>query len=84
MTVTAEIQITDRAQSHIMEQLKKSGSSSLRLGVKESGCNGFMYTLESRVSDHASGVDCGLCLSVLDFMGGGFVIGANSSGVGGR
>ena len=26
MTVTAEIQITDRAQSHIMEQLKKSGS----------------------------------------------------------
>ena len=46
MTVTAEIQITDRAQSHIMEQLKKSGSSSLRLGVKESGCNGFMYTLD--------------------------------------
>ena len=46
MTVTAEIQITDRAQSHIIEQLKKSGSNSLRLGVKESGCNGFMYTLD--------------------------------------
>ena len=46
MTVTTEIQITDRAQIHILEQLKKSGSSSLRLGVKESGCNGFMYTLD--------------------------------------
>ena len=56
MTVTTEIQITDRAQAHILEQLKKSGSSSLRLGVKESGCNGFMYTLDfledAEASDH--------------------------------
>ena len=55
MSVTEEIQITDRAQNHIMEQLKKSGSNYLRLGVKESGCNGFMYTLDyltnSSVSD---------------------------------
>ena len=46
MTVTPEIQITNKAQTHILEQLKKSGSSSLRLGIKESGCNGFMYTLD--------------------------------------
>ena len=46
MTVTTEIQITDRAHTHILEQLRKNGSSSLRLGIKESGCNGFMYTLD--------------------------------------
>ena len=66
MTVTAEIQITDRAQSHIMEQLKKSGSSSLRLGVKESGCNGFMYTLDyltdTSVSDFSLFERSDICL----------------------
>lgn len=41
-----DIAVTDRAQLHISEQLKNSGASQVRLGVKESGCNGFMYTLD--------------------------------------
>ena len=45
-TNQVNISITDRAEEHILAQLKRSGSSLLRLGVKESGCNGFMYTLD--------------------------------------
>ncbi len=46
-TATAgDIQITDAAQTHIREQIARSGRSHIRLGVKESGCNGFMYTLD--------------------------------------
>ncbi len=41
-----DISVTDAAQVHITEQLKNSGASQVRLGVKESGCNGFMYTLD--------------------------------------
>ena len=46
MNKTQGIVITNKAENHILAQLEKSGSSLLRLGIKESGCNGFMYTLD--------------------------------------
>ncbi|MCB1685763.1 MAG: iron-sulfur cluster assembly accessory protein [Pseudomonadales bacterium] len=50
MSVTAfdpkQISVTDSARRHITDQIERSGHRSLRLGVKESGCNGFMYTLD--------------------------------------
>lgn len=42
----SDISVTSAAQVHISEQLKNSGAAQVRLGVKESGCNGFMYTLD--------------------------------------
>jgi iron-sulfur cluster assembly accessory protein len=41
-TVTA----TEAALDHLRGQLARSGRSCLRLGLKESGCNGYMYTLD--------------------------------------
>ena len=50
MTVTTfdprAIRVTDRALGHLRRQIEQSGRQFLRLGVKESGCNGYMYTLE--------------------------------------
>jgi len=46
MTNTADINITPSAHGHIKQQLEKTGAQFLRLGVKESGCNGFMYMLD--------------------------------------
>lgn len=43
---TASIQITDTAGAHIRNQLRLTQARFLRLGVKESGCNGYMYTLD--------------------------------------
>ena len=40
------IQISPSALSHIETQLKMTQAQYLRLGVKESGCNGFMYMLD--------------------------------------
>ncbi|MGE0623126.1 MAG: HesB/IscA family protein [Pseudomonadales bacterium] len=40
------ISMTDAARAHIAGQIARSGHRHLRLGVKESGCNGFMYTLD--------------------------------------
>ena len=45
-TVTHEIAATESAQRHLLQQIEQSGSPHLRLGVKESGCNGYMYTLD--------------------------------------
>lgn len=60
MTVTTfdptTLSITEAARSHIAGQIARSGRRHLKLGVKESGCNGFMYTLDyidaPRESDH--------------------------------
>ena len=41
-----QIRLSDSARDHIIGQISRSGRSFLRLGVKESGCNGFMYTLD--------------------------------------
>ena len=41
-----EIVVTDEALAHMESQVARSGRAALRLGVKESGCNGYMYTLD--------------------------------------
>ena len=40
------INITETALKHIRKQLDITQSQYLRLGVKESGCNGYMYMLD--------------------------------------
>ena len=49
-----EISISEQALGHIKNQLELTGSNYLRLGVKESGCNGYMYTLDFLDSPEAS------------------------------
>ena len=50
MTVTAydpnQLSATDSALRHIEAQILKSGHQHLRLGIRESGCNGYMYVLD--------------------------------------
>jgi len=41
-----KISVTDSARAHIEAQIARSGRRFLRLGVKESGCNGYRYTLD--------------------------------------
>ena len=41
-----EVVVTDAARAHLEAQVAASGHSAVRLGVKESGCNGYMYTLD--------------------------------------
>ena len=61
MTVTTfdpnRISVTDPARAHIEAQIIQSGHKFLRLGVKESGCNGYMYILDyidqPGASDHS-------------------------------
>ena len=43
---TPQISVSQRAHAHIRTQVEQTRSNFLRLGVKESGCNGFMYTLD--------------------------------------
>lgn len=43
---SSAIAVSDAARAHIVGQIARSGHRYLRLGVKESGCNGFMYTLD--------------------------------------
>lgn len=40
------IRVTEPALAHLRRQIESSGRAYLRLGVKESGCNGYMYTLD--------------------------------------
>jgi iron-sulfur cluster assembly accessory protein len=40
------IRVTGPALDHLRKQVARSGHPYLRLGVKESGCNGYMYTLD--------------------------------------
>jgi len=51
------ISVTEPARAHIKSQISQSGTKFLRLGVKESGCNGYMYTLDyidqPGASDHS-------------------------------
>ena len=42
----AAITATEAAVAHIARQVARSGRSWLRLGLKESGCNGYMYVLD--------------------------------------
>lgn len=53
---TPQISVSQRAEAHIKTQVEQTQSNYLRLGVKESGCNGFMYTLDfledAETNDH--------------------------------
>ena len=40
------IHVSDGAARHLAAQLRTEGKSYLRLGVKESGCNGYSYYLD--------------------------------------
>ena len=40
------VTVTASAIAHLRAQIERSGHRHLRLGVKESGCNGYMYTLD--------------------------------------
>lgn len=40
------IAMTPAAQAHVRRQLVKEGAEALLLGIAESGCNGYMYSLE--------------------------------------
>ena len=37
--------MTPAARAHVRRQLVREGADALRLGIAESGCNGFMYEL---------------------------------------
>ena len=41
-----EISISDRAIHHLAKQLTNADAQALVLGVEESGCNGFAFTLD--------------------------------------
>lgn len=43
---TGTIRVTDAARAHLTYQVHENGRLGVRLGVKESGCNGYMYTLD--------------------------------------
>ena len=64
----AGITATTAAVRHIGRQMALSGRPYLRLGVKQAGCNGYMYTLdhldEPGADDQAFPVDDGLALYV--------------------
>jgi iron-sulfur cluster assembly accessory protein len=50
--------VTEAARTHLRAQIATSGRSYLRLGVKESGCNGYMYTLDYIDAPGAADVAC--------------------------
>jgi Fe-S cluster assembly protein SufA/iron-sulfur cluster assembly protein len=64
------IRVTEPALAHLRKQIARSGRSFLRLGVKESGCNGYMYTLDyidaPEDDDHAYEVGDSVRLYVRD------------------
>lgn len=49
------ITITPRALAHVKRQLRGQNATVLVLGVKESGCNGYMYELDYARGDLANG-----------------------------
>jgi len=52
-----ELKASPRAIGHLKRQLKLSGASALRLGVKESGCSGYMYELDFVTEPNDSNTD---------------------------
>lgn len=39
------VDVTAAAAEHFAQQLKRTGSKAIRIGVKESGCTGFKYII---------------------------------------
>ena len=72
------ISMTPAAVAHTRTQLSKAGAAGLRLGVKKSGCSGFMYVLdlvaEAASDDQEFVVDEGVSVFVdsasLPYVGG--------------
>lgn len=64
------VQITASAIKHIRNQLELTQADYLRLGVKESGCNGYMYMLDyleaPQADDHCLQFDEGVRVCVSD------------------
>ncbi|MEQ8861323.1 MAG: iron-sulfur cluster assembly accessory protein [Pseudomonadales bacterium] len=64
------VSVTAAALEHLRTQIERSGQSCLRLGVKESGCNGYMYTLDyldaPTPDDRACEVGDGVAIYVRD------------------
>ena len=46
MTNELQLDITSPAQDFIRSQMQGQRAQFIRLGIEESGCNGFMYTLD--------------------------------------
>ena len=67
---TPQITVSKRAQEHIRVQVQQTRTNFLRLGVKESGCNGFMYTLDflesAESDDHLVEVNQGVTVCIKD------------------
>ncbi len=42
----AGVRMTDAAVRHAQRQLERAGARAVRLGVKQSGCSGFMYQID--------------------------------------
>ncbi len=67
---TPQITVSERAQEHIRVQVQQTRTNFLRLGVKESGCNGFMYTLDfletAESNDHLLEVNDGVIVCIKD------------------
>lgn len=70
MTKPQHINITASARAHIRAQVKQQNAQFLRLGVKESGCNGYMYTLdflnEAAPNDIQVEIDSGINICIRD------------------
>ncbi len=49
------ITVTAAARMHIRKQLLREGADALRLGITESGCNGYMYELSYLTGDGVDG-----------------------------
>ena len=45
-TAAEGVRMTPAARDHARRQLSKAGARAVRLGVKKSGCSGFMYQLD--------------------------------------
>jgi iron-sulfur cluster assembly accessory protein len=52
------IVVTEAARAHLRAQIADSRRPYLRLGVKESGCNGYMYTLDFIDEPNAADLPC--------------------------
>ncbi|MGD9600441.1 MAG: HesB/IscA family protein [Gammaproteobacteria bacterium] len=46
------ITLTERAAQHVQRFLNKSDGNGLRLGVKPTGCSGYMYIVQPAVEVH--------------------------------
>lgn len=44
--LTDSITITDAAAAHFRDQLDRKGGKAVRISLKESGCSGFMYSVD--------------------------------------